>query len=126
MIRIIRGCTRIGDRLCIAGSAPIEADAETEANLVARDVAEYVGEPPENSNPLSPEQSDAEPEETLEPETENDYASLSATELRALCEARGIPTKKNASAATMRAKLEEADADETEMPVLEAAAPVDA
>lgn len=106
MIRIINGSTLIGGALVSAGQT-ITADAETEANLVFRGAAEYVGETPK-------------PEYEAPAVDFVDYECMTAAELKALCDERGIAYKKNASAKALRALLEDGD-----MPVLNAADPVD-
>lgn len=123
MIRIINGSTLIGGALVAAGQV-VCASAEEEANLTARGVAEYVGEDPAG-NPAVPEEDAGHAEIPAEEQTEEAedvaYAEMSAAQLRALCDERGIPYKKNASARALRALLEDGA-----MPVLAAADPVDA
>lgn len=114
MIRIINGSTLIGGTLVSAGQT-VSADAETEANLVVRGAAEYVGEEPAQKVTVPDETDEAAEEEFVS------YEDMSAAELRALCDERGIAYKKNASAKALRALLEDGD-----MPVLNAADPVDA
>lgn len=109
MIRIINGSTLIGGALVSAGQT-VTADADTEANLVCRGVAEYVGEEPAHAA----EEYDAPAVDFVS------YEDMTAAELKALCDERGIAYKKNASAKALRALLEDGD-----MPVLNAADPVD-
>ena len=120
MIRMINGSTLIGGTLVSAGSAPFAADPETEANLVRRGAAEYC----DVALPCEPDKTEAveihgELAETV------DLDDLSAAELRALCDERGIEYKKNASAKALRALLEDY-AEDGIMPEFTAADPVDA
>lgn len=128
MIRMINGSTLIGGTLVSAGSAPFEADPQTEANLVIRGAAEYC-------DGALPCEADAEStgaiDEAVVPEIPGELAetvdmdALSAAELRALCDERGIEYKKNASAKALKALLEDF-AEDGIMPEFHAADPVDA
>lgn len=60
MIKIIVGSTLIGGKLISAGST-VSTDAKTEANLVARGVAEWVGDPPDIPDDPTPSGGDDEP-----------------------------------------------------------------
>lgn len=129
MIRMINGSTLIGGTLVSAGSAPFAADPETEANLVKRGAAEYCGvELPceaaaeEAAPELISDEASPVPGELAETA---DLDDLSAAELRALCDERGIEYKKNASAKALRALLEDY-AEDGIMPDFTAADPVDA
>ena len=129
MIRMINGSTLIGGMLVSAGSAPFEADPQTEANLVIRGAAEYC----DGALPCEAGAVDIPGviDEALIPEIPGELAetvdmdALSAAELRALCDERGIEYKKNASAKALKALLEDF-AEDGIMPELHAADPVDA
>lgn len=120
MIRIINGSTLIGGTLVSAGSEPFETDPATEANLVKRGAAEYC----DVVVPCEPDKTEATeiPGELAETA---DLDAMSAAELRALCDERGIEYKKNASAKALRALLEDY-AEDGIMPDFTAADPVDA
>lgn len=111
MIEIINGSTLIDGKLISTGNI-VSADPETEANLVNRGAAAYVGEEVSYSPTMI---------NTAMVGNEASYEDMTAAELRALCDERGIVYKKNASARALRALLEDGD-----MPVLNAADPVDA
>ena len=129
MIRIINGSTLIGGTLVSAGSEPFETDPATEANLVKRGAAEYCGvelpceaDAKETDAELISDEASPVPGELAETA---DLDTMSAAELRALCDERGITYKKNASAKALRALLEDY-AEDGIMPELTAADPVDA
>ena len=127
MIRMINGSTLIGGTLVSAGSAPFAADPETEANLVKRGAAEYCNvvlpcEPTADEPAADDTDATEIPGELAETA---DLDAMSAAELRALCDERGITYKKNASAKALKALLEDY-AEDGIMPELTAADPVDA
>ena len=114
MIEIINGSTLIDGRIVSTGGV-VSTDPEVEANLVCRGVAQYVGNEPAQSASVPDEADEIAEEEFIS------YEDMTAAELKALCDERGIAYKKNASAKALRALLEDGD-----MPVLNAADPVDA
>jgi len=112
MIEIINGSTLIDGRIVSTGGV-VSTGPEVEANLVCRGVAQYIeGDAP----PYSPTMIN-----TSMVGDERSYEDMTAAELKALCDERGIAYKKNASAKALRALLEDGA-----MPQLRAADPVDA
>jgi len=61
MILILNGSTLIGGRLVTPASGPVSADAATEANLVNRGVAQYIGTPPEAESPAEEHEDETPP-----------------------------------------------------------------
>lgn len=113
MIRMINGTTRIGNKIYSASDGCFEADAETEARLIARGVAVAVsggvatpvvyGDEVDKGSGKTPEYSGAESADDVPAYDEN----TSAKELREIGKKVGIKLPVGINKAEMRRLLDE-------------------